>query len=58
MESEKTAVQTVPALTTTLPSAPKKKPFFKKVMSLLKLRLLADWPAKAWHDHKNLKVFS
>ncbi|KAL5961217.1 Voltage-dependent L-type calcium channel subunit beta-2 [Taenia solium] len=30
MESEKTTTQTVPTLTTTLPSTPKKKPFFKK----------------------------
>ncbi|KAL5110678.1 Voltage-dependent L-type calcium channel subunit beta-2 [Taenia crassiceps] len=30
MESEKMAAQTVPTLTTTLPSTPKKKPFFKK----------------------------
>ncbi|VDK39101.1 unnamed protein product [Taenia asiatica] len=30
MESEKTATPTVPTLTTTLPSTPKKKPFFKK----------------------------
>ncbi|VDM31030.1 unnamed protein product [Hydatigera taeniaeformis] len=30
MESEKATAQTVPALATTLPSTPKKKPFFKK----------------------------
>ncbi|CDS42626.1 high voltage activated calcium channel beta [Echinococcus multilocularis] len=30
MESEKTAAQAVPSLATTLPSTPKKKPFFKK----------------------------